>query len=126
MTGPSKARWLLALGMVALMVLATTAATASVRGPAAYRVSSVDGVTYGEVPTFQAPMERLEVPWYESTTMDADHDGMFDMLDALVDAGSREPVDVLVDMDRTPTETDAMELASLVEAPGWALFPALR
>ncbi len=126
MTGPSKARLLLALGMVALMVLATTAATATVQGPPAYRLSSVDGVTYGEAPTFQSPMERQDVPWYESTTMDADHDGMFDMLDALVDAGSREPVDVLVDMDRAPTEADAMELASLVEAPGWAMFPTLR
>ena len=127
MTGHSTARWFVALCLVTLMVLATTvAATATAPGPATYRLSAVQGVTPGEAPTHQAPLELEQVPWHESTSMDADRDGMFDMLDALVDAGSMEPVDVLVDLDRTPTDEDAIELASLVEAPGWALFPALR
>jgi subtilisin family serine protease len=66
-----------------------------------------------------------ETPWYERTSMDADHDGMFDMLDVLVDSGSREPVDVLVDLDHSPTEADGISLAAMVEAPGYALFASI-
>jgi len=126
MTRPANARWYIAIAMVTLMALATTAGAATAPGPSVYRLTGVEGVTFGQVPTHEAPMFLDEAPWYQRTSMDADHDGMFDMLDALVDAGSLEPVDVLVDMDRTPTEADARELAALVEAPGWALFPALR
>jgi subtilisin family serine protease len=122
----SRDRWYLALALVTLMVLATTAGATNVPGPTAYRLTTVSGVTHGEAPTYQAPLVRVEAPWYETTSMDADHDGMFDMLDALVDSGSVEPVDVLVDLDRTPTDADATALAALVDAPGWALFPTLR
>jgi subtilisin family serine protease len=33
---------------------------------------------------------------------------------------------VLVDLEGTPTDEDGAALAALVDAPGWALFPALR
>jgi len=112
--------------MVALVGLASTAVVATGPGPTSYRLSGVSGVDGGSVPTRVAPLELDQRPWYETTSMDADHDGMFDMLDTLVDSGSREPVDVLVDLDRTPTEDDGTDLADLVEAPGWALFPSLR
>jgi serine protease AprX len=121
----SRTRWYIPVVMVALMVMATTAGAATAPGPAVYRLTGVDGVTFGEVPTYQPPLSSEEVPWYQRTSMDADHDGMFDMLDALVDSGSIEPVDVLVDMDRSPTEAEATALAAVVDAPGWALFPAL-
>ncbi|UCC92393.1 MAG: S8 family serine peptidase [Thermoplasmata archaeon] len=118
--------WYLAIALISLMVLATTAGAANVPGPATYRLASVSGVTPGDVPTYEAPEVRGAAPWYETTSMDADRDGMFDMLDTLVDAGSLEPVDVLVDLDRTPTEDDARAIAAVVDAPGWALFPALK
>jgi serine protease AprX len=120
-----KARWYVAVALVSLMVLATTAAATNVPGPSVHRLASVQGVTFGVVPTHQAPLVLDDAPWYETTSMDADHDGMFDMLDELVDSGSVEPVDVLVNLDRSPTDADAMALAALVDAPGWALFPAL-
>jgi len=126
MLRPSHTRWFVAIGLVGLMALATTAGAATAPGPAVYRLTGVDGVTFGKVPTYQPPLSLEDVPWYERTAMDADHDGMFDMLDALVDSGSLEPVDVLIDLDRTPTEADALELATIVEAPGWALFPSLK
>lgn len=122
----SRAHWVTALAMVALVGLASTAVVATGPGPTSYRLSGVSGVDGGSVPARVAPLELDQRPWYETTSMDADRDGMFDMLDALVDSGSREPVDVLVDLDRTPTEDDGTNLADLVEAPGWALFPSLK
>jgi subtilisin family serine protease len=118
---------MLAVLMMGLMLSATTAAVASnAPSPTGHRLVRVDGVTWGEVPTHQAPAARSEAPWYETTAMDLDGDRMFDMLDALVDSRSKEPVDVLVDMDRTPTDDDGTALAALVDSPGWALFPHLR
>lgn len=119
------ARWAAAIVMVALVALASTAAVATGPGPVSYRLSGARGVVEGSVPTHMAPLELDHRPWYETTSMDADRDGMFDMLDALVDSGSIEPVDVLVDLDRTPTEDDGIGLAELVGASGWALFPSL-
>ncbi len=126
MRGNARSNRPLVLALVALMLMATTATAATIPGPTSYRLTGVEGVTYGVVPAHQATPVQKEVPWYERTSMDADRDGMFDMLDALVDSGSKEPVDVLVDLDRSPTETDAIEMATLVDAPGWALFPALH
>ena len=42
-----------------------------------------------------------------------------DQLDALVDSGSLVPVDVLVDLDHSPTDLEAADLAAIVGAPGW-------
>ena len=77
-------------------------------------------------PTYDATLASEAAPWWQRTVHDADRDGMFDQLDRLVDSGSREPVDVLVDVDRTPAEADAAALASRVAAEGWGLFPVLQ
>ncbi len=121
----ARPRWFLAIALVALLALASTAGTAQGPGAAVHRVSGITGADPAEAPTHQAPLSLEDGPWWETTTMDADGDGMFDQLDALVDSGSISPVDVLVDLDHTPTDAEAMTLANLVRASGWALFPSI-
>jgi serine protease AprX len=65
-------------------------------------------------------------PWWERSALDQDRDGMFDALDRLVDAGSRGPVDVIVDLDHAPTDAEGAALAALARAPGWGVFPSLQ
>ena len=77
-------------------------------------------------PTYRSTPASDVAPWWQRTVHDADRDGMFDQLDRLVDSGSREPVDVLVDVDSTPTEAGAIALASRVGAEGWGIFPVLQ
>ena len=122
----TRSRWYVALGLVTLLTLASTAGAAQAPGDVAYSLSGVSGADPAEAPTWKAQATLDVRPWWDRTTMDADHDGMFDMLDVLVDAGSLEPLDVLVDLDHTPTDAEAIRLASLVGAQGWALFPNIR
>ena len=122
----TQSRWYVAIGLVTLLTLASTAGAAQAPGDVAYSLSGVSGADPAEAPTWKAPATLDVKPWWEKTAMDADHDGMFDMLDVLVDTDSLEPLDVLVDLDHAPTDAEAIRLASLVGAQGWALFPNIR
>ena len=123
--------WPLAVLMMAVMLVPVEGASS---------LPQADGSTLavrlsralGAEPAAAAPTHRDAAPasgaapWWQRTAHDADRDGMFDQLDSLVDSGSREPVDVLVDVGGTPTEAAAVALASRVGAEGWGLFPVLQ
>jgi subtilisin family serine protease len=113
--------------LITLILLAPTVASApAMERIDAFRLSWVRGADPASPPTVQGAKDLNEAPWWERTRLDDDHDGMFDQLDALVDARSLEPVDVLVDLDHSPTEAEAAELAAAVGASGWGVFETLR
>ncbi len=125
-----RATWPFAvLAMAVLLASSTGGAVAPPERSLATRLAGVLGAgPIGVVPTAGAASARPSdaSTWWERTSFDQDRDGMFDQLDALVDSGSRGPVDVLVDLDRSPTEVDAAALAALAGSPGWGTFQALR
>jgi len=130
--GPPRARrapWPFAvLAMVVLVASSTGGAVAPPASPLAERLAGALGAEpVGAVPTAAAVPTRAAdaAPWWERTSFDQDRDGMFDRLDALVDSRSREPVDVLVDLDHSPTQAEAAALAALAGSPGWGTFEVL-
>ncbi len=122
-----RAAWPLAV-LAALVLIAPSlgASATPAERPAALRLLEAFGAAGVErVPEGQGAIGAAS-PWWERSAQDADRDGMFDALDRLVDSGSREAVDVLVDLDHTPTDAEAVALAALARSPGWGVFPNLR
>jgi len=124
-----RAAWPFAvLAMAVLLASTTGGAVAPAERPLPMRLAGALGAEpVSIVPSAGAspggPSDAA--PWWERTSFDQDRDGMFDRLDALVDSGSREPVDVLVDLDHRPTEAEAAALAALAGSPGWGTFQVL-
>jgi subtilisin family serine protease len=121
----SPTRWSIAIALVIILALASVSGSATAPGGVGYNLTFVAGVDPAMAPAIQGFTAQDDAPWWELSAMDADRDGIFDVLDTLVDSGSMETVDVLVDMDHGPTDADALELATTVGSRAWGIFPTL-